>query len=222
MTAVNRYLKIERASTSRIGIIMHRLYQAVVFKYLRSKGVDSAHEVLVNYPHRGFRVDDIIKINDLFRKEIEAKQDILSIPKNIELLAVDYTYTSNIAFIMEKLDKHYQSGNRMLLIVLLGEKSDKAIQDINDALQNAISNDDGSRHLENVRILTSEEYKEFLGFDGQYADEFDRYQEYSFNLFRSRRYLDQIRKMSDRARDFFNDPSIILEEAWINAYLRQS
>ena len=118
-----------------------------------------------------------------FEKYIEDFQDILTIPDAINLITVDYTYLSDFELLKEKFDKHYQSDDRLLIIVLLGQKSDKTIQKFNDRLQDAVKDDDGSNHLENIRIITSEQYGEFLGFDGDFKKLFDRYQDLSFNVF---------------------------------------
>ena len=74
----------------------------------------------------------------------------------------------------------YQSGDRMLVIVLLGESGRHAKE-----FRNQLS----SLHLENVKILTSKEYQEFLGFDGHHAKTFDLYQRLTFNVFSSKRLL---------------------------------
>ena len=94
---------------------------------------------------------------------------------------------SDFKFLSDKFDKHYQSEDRLLIIVLLGQKNDRDIQNINNKLQDSVKEDDGSNHLENVRIITLEEYKDFLGFDGNHAETFDRYQKYSFDIFHSNR-----------------------------------
>jgi len=213
---IDRYLRSEEFSNSRIGNIIHPLYEQLVIEYLASKNIRCAHEKFVAYP-RGFKPDNIIERSDEFRKYIEAHQDVLSIPNSIKLLSVDYTFASSLKFILEKLDKQYQSEDRLLIIVLLGQKSDRNIKSINRELQKAINDDDGSNHLENVRIITSEEYKEFLGFDGNYAKTFNRYQEFSFNVFHSNSLFYEVLRQSRQAENYLKG----LNEDWIERYLTQ-
>lgn len=71
----------------------------------------------------------------------------------------------------------------------MGPKNDATVRAIQDKLQNLVEADDGSRHLENVKIITSEQYGEFLGFnnpvlslnDKGFKQRFDNYQELSHN-----------------------------------------
>jgi hypothetical protein len=84
-------------------------------------------------------------------------------------------------------------------------------------LQEAISEDDGSRHLENIRILTSKQYGEFLGFDGNFKDIFDHYQDLSFNLFYNiDKLYGAMRIRKDAERWLFGH-----NEDWIKTYLSQ-
>jgi len=138
-----------------------------------------------------------------------------------ELITVDYTYTSDFNLIAEKFKKHYQSEDRLLVIVLLGQKNDRDIQDINKKLQDAVSEDDGSSHLENVRIITSEEYKEFLGFDGNFEEIYNRYQDYAFNIFHSQSKLFEATHLQEYAEHYLKGLKGDGEEDWIKLYLRQ-
>ena len=213
---LNKYLDNNKLSTSEIGNIMHPLYEQIVIAYLRSKGVRVSHESLVHYP-RGFRADNIIERRGNFENNIEPLQNIISIPSSIELITVDYTYISDFQSIARKFKKHYQSEDRLLVIVLLGQKNDNDIKNINDELQEAVSKDDGSNHLENIRIITSEEYKEFLGFDGNFEEIYNRYQDYAFNIFHSQSLLYEATHLQEYAEHYLKG----LNEDWIEKYLRQ-
>ena len=168
---------------------------------MESKGIRVAHEKFVSIL-RGTKPDNTIERKTIkerrsgtksnFEKYIEDRQNVLSIPDAINLIAVDYTYSSEWDLVIKKkLNKLYQSEDRLLIIVLLGQKSDSKMQELNKELQEAVKKDDGSRHLENVRIITSKEYGKFLGFDNSglsindrnFKQRFERYQDLSFNLF---------------------------------------
>jgi len=217
---LNKYLDNNKLSTSEIGNIMHPLYEQIVIAYLKSKGVSVSHESLVNYP-RDFRVDNIIKRRGNFENNIEPLQNIISIPSFIELISVDYTYMSDFKEIAKKFEKHYQSKDRLLVIVLLGQKNDRDIQSINDKLQRAAKKDGGSNYLENIRIITSEEYKEFLGFDGNFEEIYNRYQDYAFNIFHSQSLLHEAAVLQEYAEHYLKGLKENGEEDWIKLYLRQ-
>jgi len=215
-----KYLKNNKLSTSEIGNIMHPLYEQIVIDFLRSKGVRVSHESLVHYP-RGYRVDNIIERRGNFENNIEPLQNIISIPSSIELITVDYTYLSDFQSIAEKFKKHYQSEDRLLVIVLLGQKNDRNIASINRDLQKAVKKDDGSNHLENIRIITSEEYREFLGFDGNFDEIYSRYQNYAFNIFHSQSLLYEATHLQEYAELYLKGLKEDRTEDWIQKYLRQ-
>ena len=177
---------------------------------------------------RQFKIDNVIErktnferdnnIKSNFEKYIEDRQNVLTIPDAINLISVDYTYSSNWdGFIKEKLYKHYQSEDQLLIIVLTGQKSDRTVQELNKKLQGAIKNDDGSNHLENVRIITSKQYGEFLGFDGNYKKLFNIYQDVSFNLFHDLNKLFGAIYHSGRAESWLEGHN----EDWIKIYWPQ-
>lgn len=223
---VEKYLTEKKWTPSELGKIIHPIYERLLIEYLESKGVRVSHESFV-HRIRNWVVDNIIERKSIkermsgtkskFETNIEALQNILTIPDSINLIAVDYTYTSNLKFILEKFDKNYQSEDRLLVIVLLGQKNDRDINKINKLLQQAVKNDDGSKHLENIRIITSEQYKEFLGFDGNFEKQFNRYQKLSFNLFHSTNLLFEAIRQNKHAVSWLEGHN----EDWINIYLPQ-
>ncbi|MBA7529085.1 hypothetical protein ES705_21277 [subsurface metagenome] len=117
--------------------------------------------------------------------------------------------------------KHYQSEDRLLVIVLLGQKKDRNIASINKKLQEAVEKDDGSNHLKNVKIITSEEYKEFLGFDGNFGEIYSRYQNYAFNIFHSQSLLCEAVYLQEHAEHYLKGLKEDRAEDWIQKYLRQ-
>jgi len=198
---IESYLKTKKWTTREYGNIVHPIYEQFIIEYLESKGIRVGHEKLVSLLSKTI-VDSVIerktdeerrnRIKSNFEKYIEDRQSVLTIPDEINLISIDYTYSSEWdLFIKPKLDKFYQSKDRFLMIVLMGPKNDATVRAIQDKLQNLVEADDGSRHLENVKIITSEQYGEFLGFnnpvlslnDKGFKQRFDNYQELSFNIF---------------------------------------
>jgi hypothetical protein len=180
LNEVNFYLNNERPKALDIGNHLHPLYQYLDYRYLYSKGVRSAHEAFI---YRNNRIDTFIERNDNL-KEIEKLQSVVSVPKSIRFYAVDYTVSTDLDHIEEKLDKHYQSDDRYLLIVLLGKKNPDKINKLKDMLESR-RRDSTYNNLDHVQILTASEYSEFLDFDGDFKKDFDRYEQFSFEAFRS-------------------------------------
>jgi len=158
-----------------------------------------------------------------FKIYIKTLQKVLTIPEAIKLISVDYTYSSDFKTIKKKFLKHYQSDDRLLIIVLTGQKSDSTVQNLNDKLQLAVKKDQGSNHLENIRIITSEQYGEFLGFDltktklNQFEQRFKKYQDLSFNLFHDIDKLFGAMHLSGHAKSWLDGHN----EDWINIYFPQ-
>ena len=203
--------------TGLLGAIGDQIRQ--IFHYSDEKFVSTL---------RGTKPDNIIERKTIeerrsgtesnFEKYIEALQNIIKIPDAINLISVDYTYSSDFEQVIQlKFDKYYQSDDRLLIIVLLGQKNDKDIKKINDKLQKAVKNDDGSRHLENIRILTSEEYGAFLGFDENFEEIFNRIQELAFNIFYSGNFLFEALRQKNQAESWLNGHN----EDWIKIYCPQ-
>ena len=115
--------------------------------------------------------------------------------------------------------------DRFLIIVLLGQKSDATVRTIQDKLQNLVEADDGSKHLENVKIITSEQYAEFLGFnrpslsisDKNFKQRFGYYQSLCLNVFSNIDSLFGALKQNARATRWLAGHN----EDWIEIYRPQ-
>ena len=75
----------------------------------------------------------------------------------------------------------------------------------------------GSKHYENIRIITSEEYGEFLGFDGNFKEMFRKFQDLSFNLFHSKSKLFEALRQNKHAASMLNGHN----EDWMKIYCPQ-
>lgn len=125
----------------------------------------------------------IIHQFDFLFLEIPVLLKSFPLVKSIRFYAVDHTVSSDLEFIEEKLDKHYQSDDRYLLIVLWGKKNPDKINEIKNMLESR-REDSTYNNLDHVQILTAAEYSKFLGFDEDFKDDFDRFEQYSFSAFR--------------------------------------
>lgn len=232
---IESYLKSKQWENRDYGNIVHPIYEQFLIEYLESKGIKVGHEKIVSLL-RDTIIDNVIErktdeerrngIKSNFEKYIEDRQNVLTITDAINLISVDYTFSSEWdLFIKPKLDKAYQSKDRFLIIVLLGQKSDATMQKLNDKLQDAVRADDGSKHLENVRIITSKQYGEFLGFnrpslslsDKNFKQRFDYYQNLCLNVFHNLGSLFGALKQNARADRWLAGHN----EDWIQMYRPQ-
>lgn len=181
--ALNLYLNEIIADVSIISrILLHPCYESLTIQYLKSKDVLCTAERIINYPGEN-RPDNVILRYDPdsgYDKRGIFDQNIVNIPDYIKFITVDYTAASNPLHVIEKFDKDYQSEDRYLVIVLLGHKPEKRIKNIKDNLAKKQQKDpDKYKH---ISILTSEQYKRFLGFDSQFGKEYDLLDQLSFSL----------------------------------------
>ena len=72
-----------------------------------------------------------------------------------------------------------------------------------------------------VGQITSEEYKEFLGFEGNFEEIYNRYQDYAFNIFHSQSLLHEAAVLQEYAEHYLKGLKENGEEDWIKLYLRQ-
>ncbi len=224
------YLKSKQWTTQEFGYIFHPIHQQFSIEYVESFDIRIVHEKYVTYLE-DTKPDLIIErknkaerrsgIKSNFEKYIEDLQNVLRIPDEINLITVDFTYVSDWVILKEKLDKHYQSDDRLLIIVLLGRKSDTTIRKLNDKLKATIKKDDGSNHYENIRIISSEQYGEFLGlgFDRDYERVYEEIQDATFNIFHDVNTLFGAIDLKRRAEWWLQQHEVY--EDWINIYIPQ-
>ena len=167
-------------------------------------------------------IDTNIIRRDLdFRKKIENLQSIITdIPEEIKLITIDYTLTSNSYYIRQKYDKYYQSSDRFLVVVLLGKKNPSTVDDLRDELRDLADRDrktnNGRNYYDNIRIITAEEYKKFLGFDGLYAKTYDEVQTLGYTVFEGK-FHDKLREIWEIYSEYLSTFS----PNWVNSYLKQ-
>ncbi|KKM72148.1 hypothetical protein LCGC14_1423410, partial [marine sediment metagenome] len=211
------YLKLEARDSQDFGNIFHDTYEAFTIQYVASKGGKSTYESKVNFPESNHRVDNIILRDKAFITNIEDHQNVVNIPEGIELITVDYTFTSNEDWIKDKFYKNYQAEDRFLIIVLLGEKNPIKVQKLRDMLRVLEKYDDGSKYFDHIQILTSHEYKKFLGVTEGFAKQFDEIEHNSFNIFKDKKVYDESMVYWYKSLLYLSTVST----EWINKYLPQ-
>ena len=181
--AIKDYFAVESFLTKNdlqgAGYVFHDIYESLVYRYLESKDVESDFEVEIS-PPRKFRIDTLIEVDANFKMIIE-KQFKIKIPDGIKQISIDYTLSSDKEIIKGKCFKSYQSDDRFLLIVLLGDKKASKIT----ALQNLVDNLKTSEelYLEHVNVITAKDLMDFLSVDGYFKKINEQINYLSFNLF---------------------------------------
>lgn len=229
---IKEYLKQEKLDSKNFGNVFHDIYERYAIEYLAYMGVKCTYETKVNYPESGHKVDNIIERSKAFKDNIEAFQNIIEFPKNIELITVDYTFTSDKEYIKEKFYKHYQEKDRFLIIVLLGEKSPKKILGLRQMLNDLQKKDDGSNNLNHIKILTSDEYIKFLAIPRLLADralvdnlkvrdflnQYESIKHWSLNIFNNKDMYDKALEYWELSLSYLSNTPV----DWINSYLPQN
>lgn len=139
---------------SAIGRITHIIFEYLTIKYLQSKCCQVDFESKINYNTK-HQVDILIKRNKMFIENVEKFQTIVSIPDNINEIAIDFTFSTEKKFILSKFYKNYQNKNRYLIVVLL----DRDIKKFNVEEIAQFSSDIKFKYY--IKILS---FKEFLAF----------------------------------------------------------
>jgi hypothetical protein len=167
-----------------------RFYEEVVKIYLDKQLLDKAAEVYKKLGYSNTRAADIA---DTAVEYIEHNQNAIDAYKNA-------------ARIFKQINKKPEE---------LECEAESFL--ISGYIQKTANDDKGSKHLEHVKIISLDEYREFLGFDGHYAKTFDLYKMMAFRTFSSQRFLYETALQSNRVAKELE----ALNEDWINTYLRQ-
>ncbi len=172
-----------------------------IFEYLTLKHLDN-YNCLANFehnvdPNNGYIVDVNIKRDRSFINNIERNQFVVSFPKSIEHVCIDFTISTEFKNIKNKFYKNYQLYDRLLLIVLVrinNKKDIKTLKEIHkgfNSLSDIIFKD-------NIRLVSLDQFKNFLNL--------------SSNLFRNK----PLNKEEKRIIIEINNISKLIEEALLS------
>jgi hypothetical protein len=162
-----KWCSICQERINAIGSLIHPIveyYSLIIlknFRYCNAKNESFLEE--------GTRPDIIIQRNDSFKQNIELKLDNALFSKHalngVKNVAIDFTISRKIEFIINKSKRHYQNSQRSLLIVLLYADAEDIKKSTFTAkfCQKKIENDDEITNRGLVRVINYEQYLEFLG-----------------------------------------------------------
>jgi len=136
-----------------------------IFEYLTLKHLDN-YNCLANFehnvdPNNGYIVDVNIKRDRSFINNIERNQFIVSFPKYIENICIDFTISKEFKNIKNKFYKDYQSHDRFLLVVLVRINSNKNIVTLKE-LQEGFNTLSDVVFKDNIKLISLNQYKNFL------------------------------------------------------------
>lgn len=109
----------------------------------------------------------ILKGRTKIFKKILGRDNLNGITK----INIDYTIARDIKTVLTKLWKSYQSGNRLLLIVLVGPLSTTDLNNIRNAVNSfKPSSGVGSQWIDNVNVISFNEYRELFGIEDSFIE----------------------------------------------------
>lgn len=175
---------LSRSDFQGVGYVFHDIYESLVYRYLESKGLESDFEVELS-PFRKFRVDTLIQVDENC-KNLLKKQLKINIPEGIKQIVIDYTFSSDGTLIKDKLFKTYQSDDRFLLIVLLGEQKASRVTSLQNTIDRMKNSDiKNKNHLDHVNVIKTKDLWEILGVDGFFQKILEQVDYLSRNIFDS-------------------------------------
>ncbi|MFW9873647.1 MAG: hypothetical protein ACFFG0_11120 [Candidatus Thorarchaeota archaeon] len=145
--------------TKVIGLLSHPIIEYYSLSYLIDlKDCQVKYEIGVTQG-RKFRPDLLIDRDVNFIINIEQLQRIVYFPDKIRTVVVDITFGLNIIGIVDKCYRQYQSEDRYLLIVMMQERMECAVEDV----QKLIQDTDDINYKGNIKVLSFRGFLEFLG-----------------------------------------------------------
>lgn len=167
-----------------LGLYAHILLELLFMEFMRVKGVYSCYEVKPSSYDNDYVCDNLVLLNieTQFSEELRSK-----IIKNILMISIDYTLSSERITFTIKSQKRYHGGQKYLVIVsLLTDKNNIKIPN------NTINKN-------NLLILNSSEFAEFIGYNEEYLIEYNRIIELIKNAILYKNYQ-QLEMEAERAQ----------------------
>jgi hypothetical protein len=160
-------ITLQQTTISMVGDFAHYCFEFFTIDYINSLDIDASADYELALPNDR-QIDNVIEWNS----EVKARMnDIYGIdPDKYKAIMVDYTMASKPLRVLGKLAKGYQSSDRFLFIVLYAKKSSKTVTKLQNALIEMTTKDPS---LKSVKIITLEEYLQFLGVGEKYYKLFD-------------------------------------------------
>jgi len=147
---------------TEVGTRSHIIQEDLFIRNSRKKHCNSFWEASTTIQDNQRRPDNSIGRDDIFRIEIESQQNVLTIPKNVKLINIDYLLSLSERSIEKKCRKGYHGREKWLFLVSLLSKK----------RSNKLPRNLDIPFSKNVKILSPEEFAEFFGYEGQILEKF--------------------------------------------------
>ncbi len=145
-----------------IGLLIHTILEYYCILLFNLKNCHIEYEYFVSST-RKFHIDLRIIRNDNFKDNIEVRQRIVVFSFQIEGISIDFTLSVMPDVFLNKCYKDYHSKTQFLMIVSILKENNDLIPILNQTIQNKKN----ISFKENIRVLSMEQFLEFLGLMGK-------------------------------------------------------
>ncbi len=150
-----------------IGTYFHPILEYISLKLLKLKNCSASYESIIS-KNTKFRYDlKVIRNKALI--DLEEDQYVLEFDDYIKNLIIDFTFSVYYGVFLNKCTK-YHSQDRFLIIVSFVKNNENAVLGLNNSIQRT----KGISYKKNIKVLTVEEYLNFLGY---YSSKFNSLEE---------------------------------------------
>lgn len=145
-----------------IGLLIHPILEYYCLLLFNLRNCRIEYEYFVS-PTRKFHIDLRIIRNDNFKDNIEVRQRIVVFSFQIEGISIDFTLSVMPDVFLNKCYKGYQSKTQFLMIVSILKDNNDLIPILNQIIQDKKN----ISFKENIKVLSLEQFLEFLGLTGK-------------------------------------------------------
>jgi len=138
-----------------IGKDMHLCVEGLCLEHTRGLNCASFRQVRIK-PKTDKSTPDFVIIRDnIFKEQIEKRQNIIKISSIIEEICVDFFSGDSIEKILEKCLRSYQDYNKLLILVPIRTSIGRSLD---------VPNNPEIFYRENIKIMNPFDFSEFIGF----------------------------------------------------------
>ncbi|NGX49945.1 MAG: hypothetical protein K940chlam5_01554 [Candidatus Anoxychlamydiales bacterium] len=145
-----------------IGLLIHPILEYYCLLLFNLRNCHIEYEYFVSST-RKFQTDLKISRNDNFKDNIEVLQRIVVFSFQIEGISIDFTLSVRPVVFLNKCYKEYHSKTQFLMIVSILKDNNDLLPILNQIIQDKKN----ISFKENIKVLSLEQFLEFLGLTGK-------------------------------------------------------
>ncbi len=138
-----------------IGKDMHWCVEGLCLEHTRDLNCASFRQIRIKSKMDNSTPDFVIIRDNVFKEQIEKRQNIIKIPPIIEEICVDFFSGDSIEKILEKCLRGYQDYNKLLILVPIRASIGRVLD---------VPNNPDIFYRENIKIMNPFDFSEFIGF----------------------------------------------------------